>query len=82
MKFFSAFPNFYGKKAARPLQTASFDGIFTRSENKDAQQPSVNEIKSNSEPSDKKANTAAYLKFVKSHDTRVNSVKKNNKGAV
>ena len=75
MKFFSAFPNFYGKKATRPLQTASFDGIFTRGENKDARNPSVNEIKSNSEPSDKKANTAAYLKFVKSHDNRINTIK-------
>ena len=68
MKFFSAFPNLYGKKTVRPLQTASLDGIFTRGENKDARNPSVNENKPDSESSDKKANTAAYLKFVKSHE--------------
>lgn len=82
MKFFSAFPCFSGRKSNITMKTTSLENLFGQNETDDLQTSISSENVSIAEPADIKTNasaaSAAYLKFVKSHDIRVNSVKKHN----
>ncbi len=86
MKFFSAFPNFTKKRGNMNTQNFPFDTLLTQTENADSKIPATATVTPENESDivnshikqNDTAATAAYLKFVKSHDNRVNSVKKRN----
>jgi len=81
MKFFSAFPNFSGRNHHRSSQNTSIDAIINQSESatfddsitKNGEFSENGKVKRNLS-----AASAAYLKFVKSHDVRVGAIKKHN----
>jgi len=84
MKFFSAFPNFYGHKNGNSSQNSSEESFFSPSETGATYSSFDNPLSDNngyvqsvdSVKEKDSAASAAYLKFVKSHDCRVSEIRK------